>query len=89
MSQVLRAMGEALRRSHPDKTVFVRQEYWFYISRSIERVYRVSMLPGLDDTECSIHNFPSLKELNDWVYENTNPRCRADSLSAATDTPTS
>ena len=89
MSQVLKEIGKALRRSHPDKTVCVRQEYWFYTSGSIERVHIVSMLPGLDDTECSIHNFPSLKELSDWAHENTNLRCREDSLSSATDTPPS
>ena len=89
MSQVLRAIGESLRRSHPSKTVCVRQEYWFYTSGSIEHVYRVSMLPGLDDTECSIHNFSSLEELSDWAHENTKLRCREDSLSSATDTPPS
>jgi hypothetical protein len=89
MSQVLKEIGKALRRSHPKNAVCVRQEYWFYTSGNIEYVYLVSMLPGLDDTECSIHKFSSLEELSDWAHENTNFRCRADSLSAATDAPPS
>jgi hypothetical protein len=89
MSQVLNEIGKALRRSHPDKTACVRQEYWFWKNGDSEPEYLVSMLPGLDDTECSIHKFPSLEKLSDWAYENTNLRCREDSLSSAADTPSS
>jgi hypothetical protein len=87
MSHLLKAIGEALRRSHPDHAVCVRQEYWFYTSGHIGHVYIVSMLPGLDDTNCSIHKFSSLEKLSDWVHENTNLRCREDSLSSAANAP--
>jgi len=89
MSHLLRAIGEALRRSHPDKAICVRQEYWFHSSGNRHHEYCVSIVPGLDETSCSQHAFGSLEELSDWVHENTNLRCRADSLSAATDAPPS
>jgi hypothetical protein len=89
MSQVLKEIGKALRRSHPDHAVCVRQEYWFFSTGKIQHEYHVSILPGLDGTCCSHHKFDSLEKLSDWAHENTNLRCRADSLSAATDTPPS
>jgi hypothetical protein len=88
MSQVLKEIGKALRRSHPDKAICVREEYWCYSNGTVSHEYHVSMVmkqAGPNGTLCSGHKFNSFQELSDWAHE----RSREDSLSSAADTPPS
>lgn len=68
MSQVnIKEVARRLKAAMPDRSVSVDVKYWCYKEGHDEAKFNVSVLPGLDGTDCSITRFSDTEELNKWV----------------------
>ena len=68
MSQI-KEIAKRLKAAMPDRAICAKNEYWCHQSGIEDAVIRISVLPGLDGTECSINSFSTHDELLAWVND--------------------
>lgn len=70
MSQInIKEISRRIKASMPGRAVCVKAAYWCHHGRGEQVELQVSLLPGLDGTECSIATFSTAAELLAWVDE--------------------